>query len=74
MCQQTLSQNTRTCRAMPPGHVTTGVIFFSWPSTGSETEWHSPSPPRPTAGAAGETSPAHGKERSRGGEGALRRC
>lgn len=74
MCQETLSQNTRVCRAVQARHVTTGVIFFGWPSVGSETEWHSTSPPQQAAGATGETSPAHGNQRSRGGEGGLCRC
>lgn len=37
MCQETLSQNTHVCRAVQARHVTTGVIFFGWPSVGSET-------------------------------------
>ena len=74
MCQETLSQNRCACRAVPPRHVMMAVISFSWPSVGSATEWHSPSPPRQAVGAAGETSLAHGNKRSQGGEGGLCRC
>jgi len=74
MCQETLSQNTGTCWAVAPRCVMTGVVFLGWPSAGSEAEWHSPSPPRLTAGATGETSPAHGNTGSQGGEGGRCGC